>query len=333
MNGWRVARYVFAVMSLLVSLAWLIFQPGFEPALVVLGALLALGDLLFNRGRQKPQQPTAPKSNLGQAVSDTLQFIRQWWSKILSGLKTPGGVLFPERIGIRAMRKFERIDHDVVTAVLLFTSLLALAALWAGVLALRGPELHLWAMIGLVWLGLVIFPAIAGSLPQQQENDIYAKLNPSSVQRRFLWLDKSLGTYACAFLGEAAAVLVWLLLWYAGLWQRLHWITQAVYWFVTVLLTCFLAFVGAVIAVRYFWNLTKEGSETEPTWQDYLLGLGFPLIIYPGLIFFALETIELWTRWQFGVPVISLMALALAWALRRDTRKSKLPKVEPPNAP
>lgn len=329
----RLALYVFATLNLFLSIAWFARQPAFEPAIAILAQIATLVALPFTNDSSDSRPPALLAGGWMQATSGIIQPARERRSEILSELDVGPDAPVYERLGNIAMHAFGHIKKDSVAAVLQVGVLLGLGGLWASGMAICGQDLQPRALVGLVWLGLVALPPIAGSLPQQQETDLYRERSLKRPQRLLLWLNKAVGVYASSFLGEIAAVLVWLLLVYLDLWSRLSSAIKIVYWSLAVLLTCFLGFVGSVISVRYFWNVTESESAPEPKWQDFLLGFGFPLIIYPGLIVLVWDTIELWERWQFGVPVISVMALILAWLIRRETRHSKLNKGEQPNGP
>ena len=87
------------------------------------------------------------------------------------------------------------------------------------------------------------------------------------------------------------------------------------------LVTFALSLVGATIAVRYSWNLSKRGQAPRLQWQNILLGIGFPFIVYPSLILFALDTMPVWSRWQTGCLAVGIGFLWLVWLIRRGARR------------
>jgi hypothetical protein len=135
-----------------------------------------------------------------------------------------------------------------------------------------------------------------------------------------LRLDKLLGVYVSAYLVEIGTIVIHLGLAYLGLWSALGTIGQGVFWFVAEWLTFVLAFIGSVIAVKYWENLLREEREVRLQAQHFLLGLGFPIIIYPGLMLFGILTLELWRTREFGCTVIGLGLLLLAFFVYREAR-------------
>lgn len=200
--------------------------------------------------------------------------------------------------------------------------LLALSGLWAWTMA-KSEELVLqfWLRAGIVWLGLTVLPMMAGSFPLYREREICAMFQLTRRQRLALWLEKALGIYVSAFLGEVAAFMVWISLVYMGLWPTLSFIFKLIFWFLIALLTPVLSLVGATIAVQYLWNLGQQGQAPRLRWDVILLGLAFPFIIYPVVCLFARDTTSLWSRWQTGCPTIVVVSLLLVLLLRREARR------------
>lgn len=227
-----------------------------------------------------------------------------------------------ERLGNVGVYILGQISMDSIATGLQLLALLSLGGLWAWIIAGgEGLDLQSWELIGIIWLGLTVLPLIAGNFPQRREEEIRAKFKLKKLQGLSLWLGKAFGIYISAFLGETAAVLIWLLLIYAGLWANLSLIVKAVFWFVMALVTFLLSLVGSIIAVRYSWNLSKSGQAPRLRGEDALLGLGFPLIVYPGLMLFGWITAPIWSHWQTGCPTIVLAFLGLVLMLRREAKR------------
>ncbi len=226
-----------------------------------------------------------------------------------------------ECLGNIVMHALGRVKEGPTATALQFAAVLILGVLWSWVITTEGLNLPVWALIGSTWLGLTVLPMIAGNFPQRQEEQVQVAFDMSKSQRFAVWLEKAFGIYVSAFLGEVAAVVLWLLLTYTGLWSRFSLGARTVFWFVMVLVTCFLSFIGSIIAVRYLWNLSKQGKRPRLHWQNALLGLGFPFIILPGMLFFGVSTAPIWGQRYQGGLIIAGGILLLAWMLRRESRR------------
>jgi transcriptional regulator with XRE-family HTH domain len=238
----------------------------------------------------------------------------------LSGL--PPDAPIYNHFGHAMMRVLGQLDLSSIAIVMRLLLLLVLGFIWAWAIA-KGEELtlHFWEQAGIVWLGLTILPVIAGSFPQYREREIYAKSELAWSQRLALLLEKALGIYVSAFLGEVVAIVTWISLFYVGLWSNLSLVSKVVFWFFAVLATSTLSFVGATIATEYSWNLVNLGQAPRLRWDGILLGLGFPFIVYPVWGLFAWITASLWSRWQTGCPIIIVASLLWALLLRREAKR------------
>jgi len=227
-----------------------------------------------------------------------------------------------ERLGNVVMYTMGQVSMASIATGLQLLILLVLSGLWAWILAGGiGRDLQSWELIGIVWLGLTVLPLIAGTFPQSREEEIYTMFKLKKPQRLSLWLVKAFGIYVSAFLGETTAVVIWRSLVYIALWPDLSLTIKTIFWFIMALLTSALSLVGATIAVRYSWKLRKSGQAPRLRGEDVLLGLGFPLIVYPGMMFFGWITAPIWSQWQTGCPTIVVALLGLVLMLRREAKR------------
>jgi hypothetical protein len=213
--------------------------------------------------------------------------------------------------------------HEVSFAVVMhLLALLILSGLFAWWLAHSDQRWanEPWGCIGSVWLGLTALPLVAGLLPQRRERRLREDYTLTTKQRVALWLDKAFGAYTSAYLGEMAAMITWLGLIYLDLWASIPVVGKAAYWFAMEWVTFTLSFVGAVIATKYWANILRDGRQVDLKAQHFLLGLGFPVILYPTIMIFGIVTLPFWKRWQSGSLAIALGFLLLAWMLNREAK-------------
>jgi len=243
--------------------------------------------------------------------------------RLLTRTGLPPDVPLHERLANLLMISLGQIREDSVAVMSQLLALLILSVFFARWLAQveRTSSVKPWQNYGIIWLGLTILPLIAGTLPQQKERDLYKRFRLTMRQRLALRLDKALGVYISAYLGEIAAIVAWLGLYYLGLWDTMLPAIKAVFWFIMEWTTFVLSFVGVVIATKYWENLLDSGRRADLQKQHFLLGLGFPLVVYPTIMFFGLATLPLWRQWQFGCLTTASAFLFLAWMLSRKPRR------------
>ena len=246
------------------------------------------------------------------------------WLLIRAGL--PPDVPLHEKIGNLLMTLLGRIGGDAFAVVTHVSALLTLGGLFAWWLAQSDQcwASDPWICLGILWLGLTILPPIAGFLPQQRETYLRAGFKLTARQRLALWLDKALGAYVGAYLWEIATLLIWLALNYIDQWTDMSTTSRAIFWFVMEGIALTLSFVGVVITTKYWENVLKGRRRVELRGQHFLLGLGFPLIVVPSIMLFALMTLPLWQQWQTGCGIIVAGLLFMAWLSRRDSKGSQM---------
>jgi len=240
--------------------------------------------------------------------------------RFLTRAGLPPDMPLHERLANLLMISLGQINAASLAVVMQLLALLVLSGLFARWLAGSDPGCtdNLWGCLGIVWLGLTVLPLIAGFLPQRRERRLYEDFDLTAKQRLALQMDKASGAYVSAYLGEITAVVIWLGLRYLGQWTKMSITSRAVFWFVMEWLTFTLSFVGAVIATKYWENLLQDERHVRLNAQHFLLGLGFPLIVYPAMMLFGLTTQPLWDRWQTGCLAIGLALAVLAWLLSRE---------------
>ena len=228
-----------------------------------------------------------------------------------------------ERLANLLMISLATIRENSVAVATQLLALFILSGLFAWWLAQSEPcwADDLWTCMGVVWLGLAVLPLVAGFLPQRREDELYKAFTLTIRQRVALWLDKAFGIYVSAYLGEVTAIVIWLGLNYAGQWANLGAAGKVTFWLIMEWLTFTLAFVGAVIATKYWENLLQSRRRADLETQHLLLGLGFPLIILPMIMVFGLATASFWSRWQTGGVTIGLALLIMGWMLGHKSRR------------
>jgi hypothetical protein len=228
-----------------------------------------------------------------------------------------------ERLTNLLMTGLGKVGEGSLALMMHLLALLILSVLFACWLA-RSDQCwanKLWSCLGVLWLGLTILPLIAGFLPQKREKDLQEMIEFTTRQRIALWLDKAFGAYVSAYLVELAATVGWLGLNYVGHWANMSVAGKTVFWLVVEWLAFVLSFVGTVIATKYWKNISESGRNVNLEVQHFLLGLGFPLIVFPAFMLFALVTSAFWRNWQTGSLAIGLSFLVLAWMLGRESAK------------
>ncbi len=230
-----------------------------------------------------------------------------------------------EKIGNLLMTILGRIGGDSLAVVLHLLALLILSGFFAWWFAQSNPRStkDIWTCLRILWLGLTILPLVAGFLPQRREMYLHTRFDLTVKQRLSLGLDKAFGIYACAFVGEASAIVIWLGLHYLGLWGNMGIASKAVFWFVMEWVTFTFGFVGAVIGSKMWENLLKSGHRVK-LGRDLFLGLGFPLIIIPFTMWYGLFSWFIWKRWQTGGIAIGAGFLLIAWLFSRDSKRDQL---------
>jgi len=225
-----------------------------------------------------------------------------------------------ERLGNLLMTRLGKVGERSVGVVMHLVALLILSVPFAYWLAQSddGWTHQLWGSLGILWSGLILLPLMAGFLPQQREKDLEGKVEFTIRQQMALWLDKAFGAYVSAYLVEVGAIVGWLLLTYIGCWARMGIAGRTVFWLVVEWSAFVFSFVGAVIATKYWENVLKSGRQVNLEAQHFLLGLGFPLIVFPVFIVFALATSDFWKMWQTGGLAMGFGFLLLAWLLGRE---------------
>lgn len=232
----------------------------------------------------------------------------------------PPDIPLHERVANLLMISLGQISNDAFAVMMQLSALLVFGSIFAWWLAQSNQNWtnEIWGHLGIVWLGLTILPLIAGFLPQRRERYLHEEFSFTTRQRLALWLDKASGTYISAYLGEMAAVVVWLGLNYLGLWRNMSTPGKVTFWLIIEWFSFALSFVGAVIATKYWENLLRGGQCVDLKAQHLLLGLGFPLVVFPAMMLFALATASFWERWQTGSVAIGSSFLILAWMLSRE---------------
>ena len=241
-------------------------------------------------------------------------------NRLFLKMEVPPDLPLYERVAALLVSSLGQIREESIGVLANLLGLMVLSALFAYYLAQGAHDSRPGLLLAVIWVGLTFLPLIAGFLPQQREKLLESNYSLTSRQRLALRLDKLLGVYVSAYLVEIGTIVIHLGLAYLGLWSAFGTIGQGVFWFVAEWLTFVLAFIGSVIAVKYWENLLREEREVRLQAQHFLLGLGFPIIIYPGLMLFGILTLELWRTREFGCTVIGLGLLLLAFFVYREAR-------------
>ena len=250
--------------------------------------------------------------------------LNDYANALLIPIGLPPDMPLHERLGNLLMTRLGNVGERSVGVVMHLVSLLVLSLLFAYWLAQSddGWTHQLWVSLGILWSGLILLPLVAGFLPQQREKalegELEGKVELTIRQRIALWLDKAFGAYVSAYLVEVAAIVGWLFLTYIGWWARMGIAGRTVFWLVVEWFAFVFSFVGAVIATKYWENLLEGGRQVNLEAQHFLLGLGFPLIVFPAFMLFALATSDFWRRWQTGGLAIGFGFFLLAWLLGRE---------------
>jgi hypothetical protein len=233
----------------------------------------------------------------------------------------PPDLPFYERVAALFVGSLGQVSEESVSVAAHLLGLLILSTLFASWLAYNDAqdEDNIKLFFGVVWLGLTVLPLIAGFLPQRREESLYRDYDLTIAQSAALKLDKMLGTYAPAYLVEIAVVILRLGLGYLGLWSALGTIGRGIFWFIAEWLAFTFSFVGSVIAVKYWENLLREERDVGLQVEHFLLGLGFPLIVYPAMMVFGVLTSDIWKRKEYGCIAIGLALLFLAFLAGRKT--------------
>jgi hypothetical protein len=260
-----------------------------------------------------------PKAESIEVIATT----QSWFSKLRSEFDLPADAPFYEYLGHAAVYAFAQIQEEMIALVLQFVVLGIFSVVWAWGISNPGLDLQPWMMGGVIWAGLTGLPLITGSLPLKQERRILAKADLTKSQRMALWLEKVFGIYITAFLPEMATTMIWLLLIYSGWWSTWTVVYRIAFWAIMALASSAFAIIGSVIAIRYIGNLHNSGQTPSLDGQTLLLGFAFPLVLYPGFLFFVWSTASIWSQWQLACPLTGAGLVLLIVLLRKSTSRNK----------
>lgn len=244
--------------------------------------------------------------------------------RFLTTMGLPPDMYLHERLANLVMVSLGQLGEQPLAVVMHLAALVVLGLLFADRLVQAEPHCptRIWACLSIIWLGLALLPLVAGSLPQKRESQLQETFHLSGKQRLALQLEKIFGIYISAYLGQILAVIVWLGLRYLGVWTYLLPAVKAAFWFLMVGVVSLLSYVGAVIATKYWETRLQSEQVMGLQMQNISLALGFPFVIYPGIMIFGLVTLSLWQDSQTGCAIIGLGFVALAWLLGREARRS-----------
>jgi hypothetical protein len=250
---------------------------------------------------------TAPKKRIGGGLTE-----------LLAQKGLPPDMPLYEKMANLIMISLGQASQSFFAFVMHLLALLILSVLFAWWLVQSEQKWisEPWQFGAIFWLGLITLPLLAGMLPQQREEELLTDL--TNRQRIALWLDKIFGIYVSAYLGIMTVILALLGLNYLGLWSNLPSTGKVIFWLVAEWFIFTLSFVGAVIATKYWENLLDKGKPADVGRGHFLLALGFPLIVYPVVIAFAVFTLPLWQKPIAGCLIIASAFLILARKIKRQ---------------